>query len=72
MRKGHWQSGVLWVAAGFALLLSLPAGAQSSASSDTREINSYRLTDAALAKYTQARREVDALAGQAASDCDER
>jgi len=62
---------VLWVAAGFTLLLSLSAGAQSNANSDTREINNYRLTDAALAKYTQAQRQVDALARQASGGCDD-
>lgn len=71
MRKGHWQFGVLWAAAGFALLLSLPADAQSKADSDTREINAYRLTDAALAKYTQARHNVEAQAGKAAGNCDQ-
>jgi hypothetical protein len=69
MRKGHWQSRVLWVATGFTLLLALSAGAQNNASSDTREINAYRLTAAALAKYTQAQKEMDVLARQAASDC---
>lgn len=69
MRKGHWQSRVLWIAAGFTLLLSLSAGAQNNASSDTREINAYRLTAAALAKYAQARKEMDVLARQTASDC---
>jgi hypothetical protein len=71
MRKGHWQSGVLWAAAGFALLLSLPAGAQNKADSDTREINAYRLTDAALAKYAQVLHNVDAQARKAASNCDD-
>jgi hypothetical protein len=71
MRTGHGQIGTLWIAAGFALLLSLPAGAQNSADRDTKEMNSYRLTDAALAKYTQARHNVDAQARHAASNCDD-
>lgn len=71
MRIGHGQIGTLWIAAGFVLLLSSPAGAQNKAVGDTKEISAYRLTDAALAKYAQARHNVDAQARKAASTCDE-
>jgi hypothetical protein len=72
MRKGHRQCDAAWYAAGMMLLLSMPLGAQNQADSDTREVNSYRLTDAALAKYAQARHNVEAQARKAASNCDER
>ena len=54
-----------------ALLAPATAVAQGSANQDTREISSYVLTDAGLAKYTQATHNLSALAKKPGSDCDD-
>ncbi len=71
MQRNDGRLGALWIAAGCALLLALPAAAQNSGDRDTREINGYRLTDAALGKYTQAQARVAKLAQQSPGICDD-
>ncbi len=53
------------------LLLAGAAHAQSNGAGDLQEINRYRLTDAALAKYVQAVRNLEAAPGAAAARCSE-
>lgn len=56
----------------FALALLTPsvAGAQNFSDRDAKEISDYVLTDAALAKYTQAVRKLQPLKEQLQQDCD--
>lgn len=61
------------VAATLALFASTSAGAQQDGAGDAKEISGYRLTDAGLAKYTQAARNLEsaAKAGQQACESDD-
>lgn len=63
---------MLTVTSAFALALLVPAvaGAQNFSDRDTNEIAGYVLTDAGLAKYTQAVRKLQPLTGQLPQDCD--
>ena len=54
-----------------AFLVSPAAVAQSFSASDTREIQGYALTEAGLAKYSQATRNLDALAMNPSTACDD-
>jgi hypothetical protein len=56
----------------FALALLMPVGgeAQSLADRDTREVADYMLTEAALAKYTQAVHKLQPLMGELPQECD--
>ena len=54
----------------YVLTLSGPAEAQNLSDRDTNEIANYVLTDAALAKYTQAVRKLQPLMGKLPQDCD--
>jgi hypothetical protein len=54
-----------------ASLLAATAFAQGVPGPDTREINAYVLTEAALARYSQATRNLGALAKQLSSNCDD-
>jgi hypothetical protein len=56
---------------GVALLAPSAAVAQEFSDSDTREIANYALTEAGLAKYTQAVQNLDAVADQLPSACDD-
>jgi hypothetical protein len=58
------------VALALTLLAPMVAGAQNPPDGDTKEITSYMLTDAALAKYTQAVRTLQPHMGQLPQDCD--
>lgn len=58
------------VAIALALLVPAVAGAQNFSDRDTNEIAGYVLTDAGLAKYTQAVRKLQPLTGQLPQDCD--
>lgn len=58
------------VALAFGLLAPMVAGAQNLADRDAKEVSDYVLTDAALAKYTQAVRKLQPLMGQLGQDCD--
>jgi hypothetical protein len=60
---------VVTVALSLALLAPVVAGAQNLGDRDTNEIASYVLTEAALAKYTQAVRKLQPLIGQLPQDC---
>lgn len=62
---------VVIAALGSALLASTELVAQDFSASDTREIASYLLTDAGLAKYTQATKNLGALAQRLSCDADE-
>jgi len=53
-----------------ALLVAVAAEAQGLADRDAKEISDYVLTDAALAKYTQAVRKLQPLKEQLQQDCD--
>jgi hypothetical protein len=54
-----------------ASLLAAAAFAQGAPDRDTREVNAYVLTEAALAKYSQATRNLGALAKQLSRNCDD-
>lgn len=54
----HWRDGCLSTIAVAALFAWVPAGAQSGADRDLKEISAYKLTEAGLAKYTQAAQKV--------------
>ena len=58
--------------AAFVIAWSTPiwSGAQNPADRDAREVADYMLTDAGLAKYTQAVRKLQPLMGQSAENCD--
>jgi hypothetical protein len=58
------------VAVALALLTPAWVGAQNLADRDTNEIAGYVLTDAGLAKYTQAVRKLQPLKEQLQQDCD--
>lgn len=62
----------LAIPAAFALALSAPlvTEAQSLADRDAKEVADYVLTEAALAKYTQAVHKLKPLMGQLPQDCD--
>jgi hypothetical protein len=62
----------LAVAVAFALALLVPpvAEGQSLTDRDTKEVADYVLTDAALAKYTQAVRKLQPLMDQLPQDCE--
>lgn len=70
MFESHRSHGAILIAAALALIASTPAWSQASGAGDAQEINSYRLTDAGLAKYTQAGRNLEPLAAKAAADCE--
>ena len=61
----------LWVVAAAALLPSTASVAQNSADRDLSEISSYVLTDAGLAKYTQAVKNLGPLANGMSDHCAE-
>lgn len=71
MIKANWLHGSLPIIAAFALMVPLPASAQTGADADTREVNAYKLTEAGLARYMQAARNVAQLAGQTPPACAE-
>jgi len=58
------------VVSALALLVAVAAEAQGMADRDAKEISDYVLTDAALAKYTQAVRKLQPLKEQLQQDCD--
>lgn len=58
------------IAFAVALFAPLVAVAQSLADRDTKEVADYVLTEAALAKYTQAVHKLQPLMGQLPQDCD--
>lgn len=70
MFESHRSHGAILIAAALALAASTPAWSQASGAGDAKEINSYRLTDAGLAKYTQAGRNLAPLASKAAAACE--
>jgi hypothetical protein len=59
----------LMIAAGLALMVAPPLGAQTGADRDAREISSYQLTDAGLAKYSQATRNLAPLTKGVSGNC---
>jgi hypothetical protein len=65
----HRFRGTLLGAIGAALLASAPSVAQSVADSDAREVASYVLTEAGLAKYTQAVKNLAPLAKRLSDAC---
>jgi len=68
---GHRLRTALTATALLGLMLLLPLAARPDAGSDAREIDAYRLTEAGLAKYTQATRNLGPLAKQMSDDCDD-
>jgi len=58
------------VAVALALVAPMAAEAQNLADRDTKEVADYVLTDAALAKYSQAVRKLQPLTGRLPQDCD--
>lgn len=69
MFNQHRIRTTLWGAAAIALLASATSIAQGFAERDSREIGSYVLTDAGLAKYQQAIKNLGPLARGMADDC---
>ncbi len=69
MFSRHWNRTALLVAGAAALLASAVAVAENLADRDRKEISSYALTEAGLAKYTQALKNLGPLARQMADDC---
>jgi hypothetical protein len=61
--------GATWLVAAFAVLLGSSGWAQGSGQGDAKEIGSYRLTEAGLAKFNQATRNLEPLEKRAASEC---
>lgn len=70
MRLRHWQFGALAIAAALSLVVAPAASAQGVGDRDAKEISSYRLTDAAFARYAKAQRNLTAAGNQASGDCD--
>lgn len=68
MFKRDWLSGTLLTVVAAALFLP---GFTSAQDGGTQEVTSYVLTDAGLARYTQATRNITALPAQPSNDCDE-
>lgn len=69
MCNSHWCLMYLLAVIAAAPLAPAAAVAQSTSDKDTREISSYVLTDAGLARYTQATHNLAALAKKPGSDC---
>jgi hypothetical protein len=58
------------IVSALALLVSVAAGAQGLTDRDAKEISDYVLTDAGLAKYTQAVRKLQPLKEELQQECD--
>lgn len=71
MFSKHRMHSTLIGAALAAVLVPAAAAAQGIADRDTREVQSYVLTEAALAKYTQATKNLGPLAKKLSDDCDD-
>lgn len=69
MFKEQWRDGCLSTIAATALFVWLPAGAQSGADRDLQEISAYKLTEAGLARYTQATEKVAAVESSTPGRC---
>jgi hypothetical protein len=69
MSNGERPRTAGWLVAALAVLLGSSAWAQGSGQGDAKEIGSYRLTDAGLAKFNQATRNLEPLEQRAASEC---
>ena len=54
-----------------AMVVSVPAWAQSSGAADAKEISAYKLTAAGLARYTQASHKLADLARSSGAACDD-
>lgn len=67
----HRSQTALLAVIAVALLAPTASVAQHLADRDTREISSYVLTEAGLAKYTQATRNLGALAKRMSDACDD-
>ncbi len=63
--------GMLLAFGGLALLAPGESIAQGGADADSREVMAYALTEAGLAKYTQATRNLHALPNHGSGDCDD-
>lgn len=68
MSRVNRLRAALLAACASAWLTPCPVTAQDA---DTREVQSYVLTDAGLAKYTQASRKIAALSGAASGSCED-
>jgi hypothetical protein len=71
MMKLNRVYAVLLTAVSIALLAPAVSVAQGFPDRDAREISSYALTEAALAKYTRASTNLGDLSKQAAANCDD-
>jgi len=69
MFRRHWLHGLLPMIAASALVVLSPTGAGADANRDTSEVNAYRLTDAGLASYTQAARNITQVGKQSSTTC---
>jgi hypothetical protein len=69
MFRKHWLHGLLPMIAASALVVLSPTGAEADANRDTSEVNAFRLTDAGLARYAQAARNVAQLGKQSSTSC---
>jgi hypothetical protein len=67
MFQRSWTASAIIV---ICLLTPMAGEAQDLADGDAKEVTEYVLTDAALAKYTQAVRKLQPLMGQLSQDCE--
>ena len=70
MFRSHGPFRAMCTAAALVLVLCSPAGAQDAGAGDDKEISSYKLTDAGLARFEQAHHSLQALPATRAADCD--
>ena len=71
MPKMSWIQGMLLAFAAFTVLAPGKSSSQSGTDADSREVMAYTLTEAGLAKFTQATRKLHALPDHESGDCDE-
>lgn len=69
MFKQHRNWAALWAAAAAAMLASTASVASNLADRDGKEISAYVLTEAGLAKYKQALKNLGPLSKRMADDC---
>jgi hypothetical protein len=70
MLRSYRTQAILWAAIALVSLASAPSGADAPGDGDSKEIGSYVLTEAGLARYTQAVRNLGPLAKKMSGACD--
>lgn len=69
MSNHHWIHRTLMLVTTMATMASLPVAAQAGRDRDTDEVSRYKLTEAGLARYTQATRNLGSLAKVKPDSC---